>query len=478
MLLIKNAEINGYRGMPETVDIRLDKNILEIGKDLSTNDEEVLDANGGALLPGLHDHHIHLLALAAKEASIHCGPPEVNNTQELKNVLNNATVQDDGWIRAIGYHQSVAGDLDRWALDNIVKDKPLRLQHRSGILWTLNSCAIELLQLEKETHIEGLEKNEQREITGRLFRLDKWLREKIQAHKPKTFPNIEKISKQLASYGVTGITDTTPSNDNDVLRYFERAIDDKKFLQKLFLMGNENLQESTHPMIKRGHLKILLDEYNLPNIDELKKRIQNSHQQKRPVAFHCVTHTELVFALALLKEIGSLEGDRIEHASIIQQDIFPLLKSTGVTVVTQPNFIAERGDQYQQDIETKTHADLYRCKSLLDKKIPLGGSTDAPYGNPDPGLANNYATERTSPSAYCFNEKEKLTAEQALMLFLSKPENAGGETRTISEGEPANLCLLNTPWQQARQQLNSCLVAYTIFAGEITFKERHTVILR
>ena len=36
--------------------------IVEVGRGRG---DEIVDAAGGVLLPGLHDHHIHLLALAA-----------------------------------------------------------------------------------------------------------------------------------------------------------------------------------------------------------------------------------------------------------------------------------------------------------------------------------------------------------------------------------------------------------------------------
>ena len=48
----------------------------------------------------------------------------------------------DGWIRAVGYHASVAGELDREQLDALVADTPLRIQHRSGAMWILNSAGL------------------------------------------------------------------------------------------------------------------------------------------------------------------------------------------------------------------------------------------------------------------------------------------------------------------------------------------------
>ena len=76
-MLITRAEVAG-RG---PLDIRLAQGrIAEIAPTLARrSDEPWLDAAGGALLPGLHDHLLHLFALARATASLFCGPPEVRN---------------------------------------------------------------------------------------------------------------------------------------------------------------------------------------------------------------------------------------------------------------------------------------------------------------------------------------------------------------------------------------------------------------
>ena len=72
-LLILGAEIDGAPGR----DVRVAGGVItEIGAVLR-GPEPVLQAGGGALLPGLIDHHIHLLALAAERASLRLGPADV-----------------------------------------------------------------------------------------------------------------------------------------------------------------------------------------------------------------------------------------------------------------------------------------------------------------------------------------------------------------------------------------------------------------
>ena len=435
MLLIRDAELGSSRA-----DVRCrGGHIVEIGAGLVARaDEELIDARGGALLPGLHDHHIHLFALAAARRSVQCGPPEVADLEALAWALANAG--GSGWIRGVGYHESVAGMLDRRALDAIVPERPVRIQHRSGKMWFVNSAAAHILGLDAAFH-------------GQLFRRDDWLREHVD-----TDVDLAAVSRELASYGVTGVTDATPSNDNATAAEIAAA----GVRQRVCPMGGDALSQGT--------LKIMLDEYALPDFDALRARITHAHARGRPTATHCVTRTELVFALSALIEAGTIPGDRIEHASVTDEATMLLVVQSGVTVVTQPNFIAERGEQYLADVDPADHRHLYRCRSFLDAGVPLGGGTDAPFGKPDPWAAIRAAVTRRTADGRVIGPKEALSPERALALFTTPAGEPGGAPRRIAVGEAADLCLLDRGWKEARESLRHEHVAATVLGGEVTFR--------
>ena len=62
--------------------------------------EAVFDAGGHAVIPGLHDHHVHLHSAAAALTSVSVGPREVHGRADLARVLSEATVGEDGWYVA------------------------------------------------------------------------------------------------------------------------------------------------------------------------------------------------------------------------------------------------------------------------------------------------------------------------------------------------------------------------------------------
>jgi predicted amidohydrolase YtcJ len=472
-MLIRNAELL-QRGR---ADVRLGNGlILEIGSGLREHSgEAVLDAAGGVLLPGLHDHHIHLRALAAAMTSVACGPPQVTDGAALAARLRQAAAQarPGDWIRGVAYHQSVAGDIDRAWLDRQVADRPVRIQHRSGRLWILNSLALERIGAREDSDDDPLERRDGR-LTGRLYDADAWLRARL----GNARQDLSAVSRRLASFGVTGVTDTTPGNTHDDFNYFRAACARGELLQDVQLMGDSSLDDQPPrpcPLPSRGRAgvggvwigprKFHLHDADLPELGEVCAAIEASHRHRRPVAFHCVTRAELVFALVALREAGCIAGDRIEHAAVTPPELLAQIAELGLTVVTQPNFIAERGDAYLRDVASADQPWLYRLRGFLEAGVALAGSTDAPFGEANPWQAMQAAVDRRTTGGAVIGAGEALSAEEALNLFLAPLVCPGQPPRLLAAGQPADLCLLDRPWAAVRENLAAVGVQYTFKAG-------------
>ena len=82
-MLIRNARV--WPSTEAVADVRIaGGRVVDSGPGLrAAGGEEELDAAGCALLPGLHDHHVHLRALAAAQASVQVGPEQVRSAAEL-----------------------------------------------------------------------------------------------------------------------------------------------------------------------------------------------------------------------------------------------------------------------------------------------------------------------------------------------------------------------------------------------------------
>ncbi|RZV51201.1 MAG: hydrolase [Pseudomonadales bacterium] len=477
--LIKGCELLEITGLQ---DVRISHGVIEkINSNILPIDEDtVIHASGGLLLPGLHDHHIHLLSLAASLNSVHCGPGEVQTEAELSAILqaeNNNKTTD--WLRGIGYHESVAGDISRDWLDAYIPDRPARIQHRGGRLWVLNSAGLEALGLlnkaSEDNLPQGLEKKDNGRLTGRLYENDAWLRNRL----PNKMPDLSEASYRLASCGVSSITDTSPSNGVQEWNHFHSQQKSGKLLQAVRVMGSLNFDRElkklpTDPLLTMGEYKVHLLESDLPNFDTLCSDMTEAHLRGRNIAIHCVTHTELVFAISCLEEVGIVEGDRIEHASITSPKMVSRLSENGLRVVTQPHFISERGDQYLHDVEIDEQPYLYRLQSFLKTGVALAAGSDAPFGGFDPWSSIRAATRRRPPNGVVLGENEVLSPEQALALYTSDPAKPGLRQRSISPGEEASLCLLNKPWAKAREILSSDMVTRTWHLGKLIYSHHYT----
>jgi predicted amidohydrolase YtcJ len=152
----------------------------------------------------------------------------------------------------------------------------------------------------------------------------------------------------------------------------------------------------------------------------------------------------------------------------VPPDFLAELAALGVIVVTQPNFVAERGDQYLADVPVGEHDQLWRVASLLRAGVPVALSTDMPFGHGDPWTAMRAAVHRTTVQGAVLGPRERVSAREALTMFLGRADQPG-RPRTVDIGQPGDLCVLNEPPQPALATLDAGLVAATVIGGELVY---------
>ena len=180
-----------------------------------------------------------------------------------------------------------------------------------------------------------------------------------------------------------------------------------------------------------------------------------------------MTRAELVLALAAWDVVGARPGDRIEHGAVIPVELFADLRERGLVVVTQPSFVAARGDQYRRDVDAADRPHLWRCGSLLADGIGVAGSSDAPYGDPDPWRAVVAARDRVTASGAVLGAGERIPARRALDLYLAALDDPAGPPRRVVAGAPADLCVLAVPLEAAFADPSTTHVRATIRAGVV-----------
>ena len=374
------------------------------------------------------------------------------------------TLPPGAWLRAVGYDGTTAGPLDRHVLDRLVPGRPVRVQHRTGHLWVLNSAAGDAVGLDGGP--EGaVERDAAGVPTGAVVDADGWLGDHVSRGEP---PDLAAVSRRLAASGVTGVTDATPARHAADLEVLAAARRDGRVLQRLTVTGGVALAGIPAPEgVTLGPVKVMVNDGEPPSPEELAEGFAAAHRAGRAVAVHCVTRVAAVLAVAAWEEVGARPGDRMEHGGVLPPESVAQLAAMGITVVTQPAFVLDRGDRYLAEVEADDLPWLYPCASLLRAGVPVGGSTDAPFGPDDPWVAMAAAVHRRTRTGSSLGTGEAVGPERALGLFLSDPAAPGGPVRRLRTGRPADLCLLDCTVDRALADLDASHVLATVVAGRV-----------
>ena len=442
------------------------------------NRGESADRHGGRArrrrrcgLPGLHDHHVHLLATAARRRSIVAGPPVVRSPADFDRVVassHHATPPGE-WLRVIDHEDGVAGAVDRARLDRLCPGRPVRVQDRSGARWQLSSAAMRAAGLFAETVGElpaGVERGDDGQPTGALWRLDEWLRNRLP---PSALPDLADLGRELTGFGITGVTDATPTRDVSALSGLAAAVRTGRLPVRVTAMTGAARLQVPAPL-STGPVKLVLGDHELPDFDWLADEIAAAHREQRNVAVHCVTYAAASLVIAAWSAAGVRRGDRIEHASQLTDPHVEQLARLDVTVVTQPGFVHHRGDHYLHELPAAEHDDLYRVGSLLAAGVAVAGSSDAPYGPLDPWRAIAAASTRRTCAG------ELLGAASAPGTAGARPlsriaRRSCGSTPPRRAGRSPTCASCRCPWTQ-RWRPESVRPVVTLIGGRIVHDDR------
>src|SRR5699024_3971584 len=143
-------------------------------------------------------------------------------------------------------------------------------------------------------------------------------------------PDLRALGDRLAAAGIVAVTDAGADNDLAELRAFAAAD-----LPIAVTAMTRDPDTPTVDGVGLGPVKILLDDTDLPALDDLTGRIRAAHRFGRTVAIHCVTPVQIVLALSA----GVGPRDRIEHGSWVPADMLPLLAQHDPTLIVQPGLV-------------------------------------------------------------------------------------------------------------------------------------------
>ena len=340
----------------------------------------IVDLEGRFVMPGFNDAHLHLGGAGADWLAVRLNG--AGSVEELQKRVAEAVAQhkEGEWITGGGWDHTLWPDKkfpNRQELDAVAPANPVLLTHISGHVAVVNSLALKLAGITKDTKNPAggeIERGANGEPDGMLkegaaMRL---VESKIPPPSPaERRKGIELALADAARNGVTSVQDY--SSWEDFLVYRELKNDGKLTaritewlpfptpLEKLEQMRREG--GTTDPWLKTGALKgfmdgalgsrtaALLAPYSdAPNTsgiltaDPAKYRAMAIERDKAgfQINFHAIGDKANRVALDIFEAVEKANGprdrrDRIEHAQVVAMSDFPRFAQLGVIASMQPS---------------------------------------------------------------------------------------------------------------------------------------------
>ena len=466
-------------------------------------DTRVIDCGGKTVVPGFNDAHCHLFGSIRKRHTVDLSPKSVNSIADIKAAIRKRArnTPKGNWIVGSDYNEFYLAEKrhpTRHDLDEVVPEHPVVLFHRSLHACVLNSKALELVGITRETPepagavIER--KLDSGEPSGRLFEMVGYIRQKVlpPLSKDELAEGIASLNRHYLSLGITSLQEASVSNDYARWKVLKSFQDDASLKSRVSMMfGSDALAQfqekgmafgAGDSGLRLGGLKIILSETRgslQPPLDELKRQALAAHRAGFQLAIHCVEPGTVEAAIAVLEYIASqssLAGrrHRLEHVSECPPELLKRLKKLRAVVVTQPVFIYHSGERYLATVPAERQRWLYRIGSFLDAGLMVAGSSDSPVAPDNPLLGIYAAVTRRAESGQQLLPEEAISAEDALALYTTSAAYASFEEDSkgsIAPGKLADMVILSAdPLKSSPEKIKDIRVEMTIIGGGVVWE--------
>lgn len=469
---------------------------------------ETIDAKGRTVVPGLIDCHVHMTNFGRSLQEVDLR--NVGSIREFQQKIKEFAEKHpgEGWILGGRWDQERFVERrypTRKDLDTVTKDRPACLMRVCGHVGVVNSRALQLAGITKDTVIDG-GKVDLDEATGEPNGV---LRENALELVWKVVPR--RAAKELEE-ACTAACKKAVEAGLTCVHWMVTSGEETKAIQKLhterrlplrvylgiaieFTDELSNLGLLTgfgDDMVKIGFVKILADgsmggrtaAMKEPYSDKpetsgmmlytqrkLNKLVQKAHRAGLQLAIHAIGDRAVdnvlkAYEKALKEHPRTNHRHRIEHCSVLNSKLIRRMKRLNLIASVQPHFIAS--DFWAIDRVGKARARwVFPFKTLFEEGIVVASGSDCPVELISPILGIWAAVARKS-----FPE-EKLTVEEALRTYTINAAYASfdeDKRGTIEVGKLADLTVLSdNPFLVAPDKTREISVEMTIVDGKVVY---------
>jgi predicted amidohydrolase YtcJ len=464
-LFVADAIYTGEPGRAPTAMLVKGETIIAVGDEEEfTHFSQKNDFRGSTIMPGFNDAHVHLTMMVLMAQGVDLSPETTPDEASLRKKLDHALQGRPGeWIRGSRYDHMRSSDgeiLHRDILDSWFPHNPVVIGHVGAHWGVANSLALEAARInEQSADPEGgfYGRDDSGRLTGYLSE---------QAYFDYAYPSLtqkpwvcaefsdsalsllEKSAQTLLAAGITSIGDAMVGlEEYELLLAAHKA--GRLPIRVNALITFPHIADMKRRGISSGHgdnwlrvggVKMFTDgavagrscavsepfegsdDFGIltTDLEQLTSLIQQSHEANLAVAIHANGERAISMALASIEAAGPAATeyrDRIEHCSIVTDELLDKMKSLNVMAVPFAGYPYYHGDNLLKWYGAQRLERMFAHRQMLDMGIPVAGSSDYPCGPLSPFDGLQSLVTRTSSSGTPVGISQKISIEEALYIY-------------------------------------------------------------
>lgn len=481
------------------------------------NETEIIDLKGKTMMPSFIDTHSHFFGVANNFLQISL--EECTNIKEIQNKLkeynDKNNMDKNKWIIANNYDQNMLQEkrnITKEEIDEIIKDNPVVLNHKSGHSGIFNTKALEVLNITEKTKAPfgGIIEIKNGILTGLLEE-----NAYIEIVKKVPMPSLEeliesckKAQEKYLSYGITTVQEGMFAKEliqiykkilsNNILKIDLISYMDFKEKEEIKNAFPQNIKKYYKNMKFLGY-KIFLDgspqlrtawmktPYNVIQENEEKyygintmsnKRVREAVNQAKndnmQILAHCNGDKAAEQYINAIKKVSGLKRPVMIHAQLLGLDQLPDVKKYNIIPSFFISHIYYFGDIHIKNLGMKRAEHISPAGSSLKKNILFTFHQDTPVIEPDMFETIWCAVNRTTRDGKVLGEDEKISVLEAIKTVTINAAYQYGEEEikgSLKAGKNADFIIVDkNPLKVAKDELRNIKILETIKDGKVIWK--------